>query len=561
MAGNPLFYYFGDDEAYFKALQTEFSKQSRLVIDFVKMFESDEKRIQSLFIKVFKKNPKVVFIDFSSHSLDYLHLARILTRTPLENKIVTVGLLDYLSPPEILVESNATGVNLSYIKSTEFNDVIFDVSRLISPNDSSEHGFAKASLKEEWEGGVPVKIGYVHQQGMHFETDYPIQKGDRLRIHHPWEAKRIVPSKEFFIQNVTNQNLFYHFSNAVDAEFLYVDEFLPPEGMDEATITEKRKERDDLIDHHKHTLKKWIDDNLSASFEKKSKILVIDRDFQFYNDQQRTDRHPFTIRCVPFIDDISRELDRMHPQVVVFALEKPETTNIKNTPEVLSQLLSAIKTKFPDAPPFVVVFNTKISSKDLQNQNKFPNIMGTDTELSVEVLLKMAAIFEKKLKEQNMTIQNGSDVKKVFLKKSDTKSLAEILVPITVLKISETDITFQTSVNLPIGTNIHLTKPVNMFINVQPSKNQGKVPEYHGLIHSLGEVEKKELRRYVNTVFFRDHDAQVSAETEEFKKLNEAKLQAKQEALAIAVEEAREKEEEKQREEERKKTADKPVES
>ncbi len=89
----------------------------------------------------------------------------------------------------------------------------------------------------------------------------------------------------------------------------------------------------------------------------------------------------------------------------------------------------------------------------------------------------------------------------------------------------------QSDIAFPEGTNLHFTEPVEMFVYLQPAKASGKVPEYYGLIHSLGEIEKKELRRYVNTIFFRDHDAQVSAETEEFKKLNEAKLQEKIAAL------------------------------
>lgn len=529
MAGNPLFYYFGDDEAYFKALQSEISKNTRLIFEYKKFFETDEKKIQALFIEVAKHSPKVVFIDFSSHSQDYIHLARILTRTPLETKFVTVGLVDYLSPRDLLMESTATGVNLSYIKSLEMSDVIFDVTRLLSPNESSDHGFAKASLREEWEGGIPVKVGYVHPEGIHFESDFLLKSGDRIRMHHAWEEKH-VPSKEFFVSNVSTKNLFYHFNYAVDAGFLYVDEFLPPDGMDEATISAKRKDRADQIAYHKQRLEKWIDDNMTMSSEKKSKILVIDRDFAFYNDQTRTDRHPFTIRCIPFFNDVGSELDKLEPQVIVFAVEK-EDPHAKNTQEVLNHLIAAVKVKFNEHPPFVVVFNSKINSKELQTNLGYPSIMSAESELSVEVLLKMAAIFEKKLLEQKQAILGEKSKKKVFLKKTDHKSLAEIIVPIHVLKISETDIIFQSPINFTQGTNLHLRHPVDMFINVQPSKNQNaKVPEYHGLIHSLGEVEKKELRRYVNSVFFRDHDAQVSAEAAEFKRLNDSKLQEKKSA-------------------------------
>ncbi len=78
-----------------------------------------------------------------------------------------------------------------------------------------------------------------------------------------------------------------------------------------------------------------------------------------------------------------------------------------------------------------------------------------------------------------------------------------------------------------------------MFVNVQPPKGQSKDPEFYGLIHSVGEEEKKQLRRFINTVFFRDHDAQLQAETDEYLKLNVAKKQEKEEAAKKAIEEAK----------------------
>jgi hypothetical protein len=82
-----------------------------------------------------------------------------------------------------------------------------------------------------------------------------------------------------------------------------------------------------------------------------------------------------------------------------------------------------------------------------------------------------------------------------------------------------------------------------MFVNVTPSaKPSGKVPEFNGLIHSISEASKKDLRRFINSVFFREHDAQVSAEALEFKKLNEQKLQERIDAEKKAKEEAEAKE-------------------
>ncbi|WP_408096464.1 hypothetical protein ACJVC5_15600 [Peredibacter sp. HCB2-198] len=534
MAGNLLFYYFGDDEAYFKTLQGEMRLHCRLAYDLKKVYATDEKKIQSLFLTIYKTRPAGIFIDFSKNTQDYLHLARIIARTPLEHSMITVGLVDYLSPPEVLMESVATGVNLTHIKSAESFDVVFDVMSLISPGQMS-HGFATAGLKEDLEAGIPVKIGYIHNEGIHFETDYKLTKGSKIVLNHHWAQKKTVPSKTVTINNITSMNLFYQFKYAVDAEFMFIDEFLPPEGMDEATIAEKKTEREDLIQYHHKLLSRWIDDNMSRSFEKRAKVLVVDGEFKFYQDQQRTDKHPYTIRCVPFLQDVGLELDRFQPQVIAFAIDKKEKDNPKNTQQALDHLVNAIKNKFSDISPFIIIFNSEFSSKQCQDNLQYANIMAVNGEMSVDLLVRMADIFEKKMASMPVTTPKKSE-RRVYIKKTNSASISEIMIPIKIVKLSESDMIFQTDIPLVVGSNLHLTTPVDMYVNVQLTKNQGKVPEYHGLIHCMGEDDKKELRRYVNSIFFRDHDAQVNAETEEFKKLNEAKLQEKLENESISAE-------------------------
>lgn len=557
MASNFVFYYFGDDEAYYRTLVGEFGKNTRMIIDFRKEFESDEKKIQSFFIKIFRERPTCIFIDFSKNTQDYLHLARIISRIQTDNKLVTVGLVDYLSPPEVMGESIATGVTLTHIKSAETYDVIFDVARLVAPQEIGEHGFAKATLKDEYEAGVPAKIGYINNDGLHIETDHHLQKGDRVRINHHWTTNRIVPSREVFVQEVSTKNLFYHFKYAVDLEFLFVDEFLPPEGMDLAVIDEKKAEREELIRYYRKQLSRWITDNETRSFEKKAKVLVVDRQFHFYDNQPRTDRHAYTIRCVPYLTDVGVELDRLEPQVIAFALEPDTEPENKNTNERLVQLMRVLKGKYQENAPFVVVFNCKTPSKEFQDTFLYPHVMTTDAELSVDVLVKMAEIFDKKISKNIMPSAKDSKVK-VFLKKSNAASLTEIIIPITVVKLSESDMIFQCEREIPIGTNLHLRKPVDMYVHVQPTKNQGKVPEYHGLIHCLGEEAKQELRKFVNSVFFREHDEKKEAEVTEFNKLNEKKLQEKQEILKkqLEAQEAKAKEEAEKPAEEPKKVAE-----
>jgi hypothetical protein len=523
MSGNHLFFYFGDDEAYFRALQGEFRKHGKIVIDFKRIYEKTETRIQTLLVTLFTEKPSCVFIDFSKNTQDYLHLARLISRTPLEQPVVMVGLVDYLSPPEILMESISTGVQLNFIKSAETFDVAFSVASLISPQTATEHGFANAALKEEFETGVLCKVGFVNNEGLHIETDHKLSKGDRIILKHHWLGKRVVPSKHVFVKDTSESNMFYQFKYNADLDFLFVDDFLPPEGMPEDVIKSRLAERDELVLYHKKQLKRWVDENLSDSLEKKAKVLVIDYKFHFYQDQTRTDKHPYTIRCIPFFSDVSAELNRFQPQIIAFELEKGETA--KNTMESLRKLVSTIMSSFQELNPFIIVFNSEFSSLDLQAALQYPQTLSHPDELSPALLIKLADVLQKKISQAVQPKASKDNLLKVFIKKNHSASTATILKPITVIKISETDMVIQSEFPFAPGTNLHFLDPVEMFVHILPAaKPSGKIPEYYGLIHSIGESNKKELRRYVNGLFFREHDALVNAESNEFKKLNDLKL-------------------------------------
>ncbi len=531
MAGKLLVFYLGNDEAYFKTLQRDFKKYTRFDIDLRQLYESEESKIQSLFVEIYKLNPVLVFIDYSNSSQDYLHITRLITRTPLEKKIITVGLLDLLTPPEILEESISAGVDFAHIKQSDAFDVIFDISRSLSPQDKMQHGFATAKLKEEIYVGVPAKVGYIEQQGIHIETDYPLSKGDRVRLKTHLNDKKVFPSQEVFIQATSKSNLFYQFKQNADAQFLFVDEFIAPEGMDPDDLESKKLDRMDSIDRYKKELQKWIDDNLSRSLEKKAKVLVVDQDFTFYLDQKRTDKHPYTIRCVPFLSDMHGELDRLRPQVIAVSLEKPETPTTKNNVQMLLNLVGVLKAQFAELSPFIVIFNTETGSKEFQTLLSYDHVMATEAPFSVDVMVRMAEIFEKKMKKAQVI--GVKDEEKVFIKKTNLASNAHIMISINITKISETDIFFESDAPFSENMNLKFSFPVNMYVNIVPIKGQGKVPEYHGLIHALGESDKMELRRFVNSVFFREHDQKLQSESAEFKKLNEKKLAERQEKEAL----------------------------
>jgi hypothetical protein len=226
----------------------------------------------------------------------------------------------------------------------------------------------------------------------------------------------------------------------------------------------------------------------------------------------------------------------MRPKIIAFNFEAGDNT--RNNIESLKRLSSSIAATISDLNPFLIVFNTESNSIDLQSTIQYKNTLCDKSELSAPVLLSMADMLQKKISTEQSKIKD-KPIKRYFIDKTNRASIGEIVKSVTILKISETDLILQSETNFPSGTNLHFTSPVEMFVHITPSpKPSGKLPEYIGLIHAITETDKKELRRFINSVFFRDLDAQKQAETDEFSKLNEQKMQERLDAEKKAKAEA-----------------------
>jgi colicin import membrane protein len=69
-----------------------------------------------------------------------------------------------------------------------------------------------------------------------------------------------------------------------------------------------------------------------------------------------------------------------------------------------------------------------------------------------------------------------------------------------------------------------------MYVTVTAPPKHVRIPcDYYGLIHGIGEEERKELRRHINSVFFRAKELKRQAEKDEVEKLKQQAIAKKQE--------------------------------
>lgn len=137
----------------------------------------------------------------------------------------------------------------------------------------------------------------------------------------------------------------------------------------------------------------------------------------------------------------------------------------------------------------------------------------------------MAQLFQSKFKP------DPNSAKTFVLNKSLQQSYAEYEFPIRILSCSETDMYFICDLDLKEGMLIRVTVPVPMYITVAKHPKNAKITTgFYGLINGLGEDVRMNLRKFVNSVFFRSLEEQKAAEKAEVERL-------KKEAMAKKAEE------------------------
>jgi hypothetical protein len=489
-----LLYYFGDDKVFFNNLKTtiEAYASRHLDIEVKKFFATQEGTIQSLFLEVSRMQPDVVVIDFSLHFQDYIHLARILSRALFEKEIKVIGILDHQSPQEMLVEVQTTGVSLSFIKSDDINDTVQNIFRITYPKNFTASNFAKVKLKEEWTAGVLSKIGYITEKGLHFETNLSLSLGEMIRVRHFWQNKYLVPSKCMTVKSIQNDNLIYHFERAINTEFEFIDPIIGEK------TPEDEVKRISQIEDVKYRYTKFFFKNLGSSTQKIAKVLIVDSQYILYQSQKRSDRFPYILRCVGNEKHVIKEIARLKPHIIVFSLDD----NIND--KTVTLVKNWLKQNVSGDRPYLIIFNSSTSTKDWQALLDYENILSSSGEMNTDVLIKMAKIFESK-------VQIGDDdkTKKLYVSKVKEESNCEIEISIEVNYLTESDLQFTSSRELPLHTNLVIRNPIQTLVYLVAVKEQNGIFSYQGILHSHNELEKNSIRRYINSSLFQESEAKV----------------------------------------------------
>lgn len=525
--------YIGNDKAYMDKLKVSLKQKCASKEFSIKQFSfKQEKNIQAI-ISDLQYEWQVILLDYSQFQSELVSLARLIKRINGYESVLLMALYDQQIDNKLLYESIMTGVKFHNVKNQDQTDVVYSLFSAIEPDAIEELNYAVAELSDEAKAVQFLKGGYITLDRLHAEGNTQLKVDDEVNVTSFLNENKILNSSKMKVKKISTENIFYNFKYAYDFEFKYVD-------LDESSDADKYVS---MVEDVKYRLNKWILKSLEQSLEKKTKIFVIDRFLNIYRQKTKIDTLPYHIRSQPFLKDAKNEIDKMQPQIIVYAFDSEEVLKqnptYKNNEEQLQQIIQVIKAK-ENYDPFIIVFDMQLKKDDLVKKYGYEKFLVINMEIDVDYLLKMAEIFQAKLAKVTPPAK-----KQIFLTKESPLSILELNRQICIKSLSEIEISFTCNFDPECHEVIMLGAPFHVFATVVPARKNSKLEggAYRAIINGLGEDNKEKLRQFINAVYFRELEESKAEDKEEQEKLRQDFIKKKEEAEK-AAEEAKQKEQE-----------------
>lgn len=550
--------------------------------------------IQSLFIKVVKENPRIIYFDFSEGENDELFfLAELISRDNFFKDIPICGLV---GKKERIESCLSTGVGLNFIKGMELFDVINTPMTIAFPKIVKPAAFAKAQVSKPAKLIDDFRIGYMTDTLIHIESNFPINENEVISLETSIPYKT-VPSKKYKVKKKSSEDLYYDFGYSYDLLYEFVDEPDLTDITDRMEMLKLQKEHASRVEWCKNKHKDWIGFNTDDSNQKNTKVLIIDNNMRVLSEPGTGDirKLPFGFRFQTEFDDVMSSVSKIRPLLIayqMFSSYGPElqdtllrAVSLFQTPEedwnlntiaadqeeknfnkimnelkeyvdkersLIGNLMEKVKS-MTDYNPVIILYGAHFdNAKSLQESYQYTLVTTQVNSINMSSIIKVATSFAKKRKakfeklvaDKIAVLKKSDPVKfrkltassftepRYYIKKNNPLSYGTLEVDITIKAMTESELLFSTSLELPHKT-YRMHYPVQMsiyLVKIDGKDYTGGEGEktYRALIHSITEEDKRKLREEVNKVFFAPLMEKREQELAEFKKRN-SEIQAKRE--------------------------------
>ncbi len=509
------FVYLGEDQQFIKSVQgnlDEFYKDLGIQIE-IKSLKS-MKEAKAFIVNKETQSYKLFIVDFSAHYDIYIFVARTLGIQNNYKTIPMMGLTGVENTDENFLGGIFAGCKAIFIKGIEYSATVNFAIQLYNPKFIRPINWPSGEFSEdEADCFVGFKLNYFTKDYVHAETNLTLPINEEIVLNTEIANKLGVSKFKVLREHTTNY--YYNLLRIYDLEILANTKRIEPNlGL----IDPEKREPPGKVEgkaleiflEFKRKLEKWIITNIKQSAPKQSKIIVIDQELTIYNQLDKNpDKYPFYLTIHRYFLPDFESIRKVRSDFIVIVLDPEGVKEVKNSINLLPELIKKIQ-EFPDYSPFIFLFNCGLAQGDLQKKYNYKNILTYQGGFDFNLLKKIMEKFEgaRAVKESPENLKKSpSRENRFYIGKEQKESLAFHPFKIKITGINETTISFKTTYVLEDYMVLKLEFPSKFWLTVLPPekgakpKVYGHLKGYTAAINGIGELEKNQLRVYINKVF------------------------------------------------------------
>ncbi len=294
----------------------------------------------------------------------------------------------------------------------------------------------------------------------------------------------------------------------------------------EQYIKDAEKTDQQLIELFRGKLNNWIiKHNKKGPASLPNKVLAIDPKMKLLAQSVPFDQDSCTLKIQDFIKDFSFEITNFKPHIV--ALELDSTSNEDHLKEInfstLKKIISNL-TKISDYFPIIILFNCPTGqSQKLQHGLEYHQLIAHKGHINIKIIqlllkslsakqenIRQARAITKAKEYAKSELKSITDVKvedfleqKAHFSGTEPSSSLWSTIPIEMIEMTESEITFYSEHIIEEGTLLRFKIPILFFITTIhfPVKNRFATKiKYKAIIHSITYKRSQLLRQYINKI-------------------------------------------------------------
>jgi hypothetical protein len=427
--------------------------------------------------------PHIVFVDFTAMDPTSFELEELIfvKKTKKFRKTLFVALWSDRDEMKKHKELSISGFQLFYVKGNETDSLFRDAFYLAFNEILSFPRFAKAEkINKKTEVTMVSELQCMEKNKFWISTD--IETDHKVfQMEHP--AFPDLSTDEFTVLN----------SFVIPSLFPMTMSYclkLPVAGpWDDFTSDTLQAD----------TVETWFELNQDQLRRRPEVVKIITSDYKLYLDVFREFNQGvvnFNFSETVEIDELTKEFSWQKPPIIFL---NTESDLVEGNPFDSLQKIVQVILDTPNYRPIVVACNTASKTAAIQKLFNYSKIICTENKLDDKTLFTLINSFLDKKKHEG-------EADSLFFPAGDPRRILSIPLEIEITSLTEHEITFTSSSNLPLYAMVDFKLPVDFCaITVPPIEELPYVKDkthYMAFINGIGADELKVLRKFVNQIIY-----------------------------------------------------------